>query len=139
MIDCFNPPDVWAPFGAFSMAAVQGEGRVVYLKGQVALDRDGGVVGKGDMRAQTRKTLENIRSVLAHVGGGMADIVSLTHHVTDIAQFMATGDIRRTFFAAPYPVTTTVQVAALYDPDLMVEITAIAEIPRDRFKPPVDQ
>lgn len=33
MIDSFNPPDVWAPFGAFSMAVVQGEGRVVYLKG----------------------------------------------------------------------------------------------------------
>ncbi len=136
MIDSFNPPDVWAPFGAFSMAAVQGAGRVVYLKGQVALDRDGRVVGKGDMRAQTRKALENIQSVLAHVGGAMADIVSLTHHVTDIAEFMATGEIRRAFFAEPYPVTTTVQVAALYDPDLMVEITAIAEIPQDRFKAP---
>lgn len=136
MIDSFNPPDVWAPFGAFSMAVVQGEGRVVYLKGQVALDRDGAVVGKGDMQAQTRKTLENIRAVLAHVGGGMADILSLTHYVTDIAQFMATGDIRRGFFAAPYPVTTTVQVAALYDPDLMIEITAIAEIPQSRFKAP---
>ncbi len=139
MIDSFNPPDVWAPFGAFSMAVVQGEGRVVYLKGQVALDRDGAVVGKGDMHAQTRKTLENIRSVLDHVGGHMADVVSLIHHVTDIARFMATGDIRRGFFAAPYPVTTTVQVAALYDPDLMVEITAVAEIPRDRFKPPAER
>lgn len=136
MIESFNPPDVWAPFGAFSMAAVQGEGRVVHLKGQVALDRDGAVVGKGDMRAQTRKTLENISRVLAHVGGGMADILSLTHYVTDIGQFMATGDIRREFFAAPYPATTTVQVAALYEPDLLIEITAIAEIPRDRFKPP---
>jgi len=136
MIDSFNPPDVWAPFGAFSMAVVQGEGKVIYLKGQVALDRNGSVVGKGDMRAQTRKTLENIRSVLAHVGGDMADIVSLTHYVTDIAQFMATGDIRRGFFTEPYPVTTTVQIAALYDPDLMIEITAIAEIPRDRFKAP---
>lgn len=139
MIDSFSPPDVWTPFGAFSMAVVQGEGRVVYLKGQVALDRDGGVVGKGDMPAQTRKTLENIRSVLAHVGGDMSDIMSLTHYVTDIAQFMETGDIRRAFFTAPFPVTTTVQVAALYDPDLMIEITAIAEVPRDRFKGPAKQ
>jgi 2-iminobutanoate/2-iminopropanoate deaminase len=69
MVDSFNPSGVWAPFGAFSMGAIQGDGQLIYLKGQVALDRDGQVVGEGDMRAQTRKTLENIRTVLAAVGG----------------------------------------------------------------------
>jgi 2-iminobutanoate/2-iminopropanoate deaminase len=136
MIDSFNPSGVWSPFGAFSMGVIQGDGRIVYLKGQVALDLEGRVVGKGDMRAQTRKTLENIRAVLESVGGVMGDIVSLTHHATDLGKFMETGDIRREFFSAPYPVTTTVQVAALYHPDLMIEITAIAEIPRDRFRRP---
>jgi enamine deaminase RidA (YjgF/YER057c/UK114 family) len=134
MVDAFNPPDVWAPFGAFSMAVVQGDGRIVHLKGQVALDRGGAVVGAGDMRAQTRQVLENIRTVLAAFGGTMADIVSLTHYVTDIGAFMTTGDIRREFFAAPFPVTTTVEIASLYRPELVVEITAIAEIPRDRFR-----
>lgn len=136
MIESFNPPETWSPFGAFSMGVIQGEGQVIYLKGQVSLDRDGKVVGKGDMRAQTRRTLENIQAVLASVGGVMGDIVSLTHYVTDIGKFMETGDIRRQFFREPYPVTTTVQVAALYDPGLLVEITAIAEIPRGRFKRP---
>jgi 2-iminobutanoate/2-iminopropanoate deaminase len=136
MVDAFNPPDVWAPFGAFSMAVVQGDGRIVHLKGQVALDRGGAVVGAGDMRAQTRQVLENIRTVLAAFGGTMADIVSLTHYVTDIGAFMTTGDIRREFFAAPFPVTTTVEIASLYRPELVVEITAIAEIPRDRFRRP---
>ena len=136
MVDSFNPPGVWAPFGAFAMAALQGAGQIVHLKGQVALDRGGQVVGPGDMRAQTRKVLENIKAVLASAGGGMADIISLTHYVTDIKRFMETGDIRREFFSEPYPVTTTVQVAALYNPDLLVEITAIAEIPRERFKRP---
>lgn len=136
MIDSFNPPNVWSPFGAFSMGVIQGDGQVVYLKGQVSLDRDGRVVGKGDMRAQTRRTLENIRTVLENVGGAMGDVVSLTHYATDIGQFMETGDIRREFFSGPYPVTTTVQVSALYHPDLMIEITAIAEIPRDRFRRP---
>jgi 2-iminobutanoate/2-iminopropanoate deaminase len=136
MVDSFDPSGVWAPFGAFSMGVIQGDGRVVYLKGQVSLDREGRVVGKGDMRAQTRKTLENIRTVLASAGGVMGDVVSLTHYATDLGTFMATGDIRREFFAEPFPVTTTVQVVALYHPDLMIEITAIAEIPRDRFKRP---
>jgi enamine deaminase RidA (YjgF/YER057c/UK114 family) len=49
---------------------------------------------------------------------------------------MKTGDVRREFFGEPFPVTTTVQVVRLYDPDLLVEITAMAEIPRERFKRP---
>lgn len=136
MIDSFNPPGVWSPFGTFSMGVVQGHGQIVYLKGQVALDQDGNTVGKGDMKAQVRKTLENIQAVLAHVGGEMADIVSLTQYVTDIEAFMAAGDVRRQFFAPPFPVTTTVEVSRLYDADLLVEITAIAEIPKERFQRP---
>ena len=136
MVDGFNPKDVWAPFGAFSMGVLQGSGQVVYLKGQVALDKAGQVVGKDDMQAQTRQTLLNIRTVLASIGGKMTDVVSLTHHVTDIEEFMKTGNIRREFFVEPFPVTTTIQVARLYHPELLVEITAIAEIPRDRFTRP---
>ncbi len=139
MVDGFNPEGVWAPFGAFSMGAIQGEGQVVYLKGQVALDKNGQVVGRDDMRAQTRKTLENIQGVLARVGGKMADVVSLTHYVTDIEAFMKTGDVRREFFTEPFPVTTTVQVVRLYRTELLVEITAMAEIPRDRFTRPVER
>jgi enamine deaminase RidA (YjgF/YER057c/UK114 family) len=132
----FNPAQVWQPFGAFSMAAAQGDGQVVHLKGQVALDRDGRLVGTGDMRAQVRKVLENIAAVLASLGGTLGDVISLTQYTTDIDRFMRTGDVRMAFFAEPYPVTTTVQVARLYDPDVLIEITAIAEIPRHRFRPP---
>ncbi len=138
MIDRFNPPDIWQPFGTFSMVTLQGDGQVVHLKGQVALDAAGEVVGAGDMRAQVRQVLENIRAVLASMGGDMSHILSLTQYVTDIAAFMRAGDIRREFFRPPYPVTTTVQVAALYRPELVAEIAAIAEIPRASFRrPPV--
>jgi enamine deaminase RidA (YjgF/YER057c/UK114 family) len=71
------------------------EGQLVHLKGQVSLDCEGQVVGKGDMRAQVRRTLENIKAVLASIGGKMADIVSLTQYATDIEQFMASGAHRR--------------------------------------------
>ena len=134
MIDAVNPPGVWSPFGAFSMAVIQGDGQVVHLKGQVSLDQDGQIVGTGDMRTQVRKVLENIRTVLASMGGTMADVVSLVHYATDIDAFMATGDIRKEFFSPPFPVTTTVQVARLYHPDLVIEVTAVAEIPRERFR-----
>ena len=139
MVDAINPPGVWPPFGAFSMAVLQGDGHVVHLKGQVALDRSGQIVGPGDMRAQVRQALDNIASILSSMGGQMGDVVSLVHYATDIEQFMAAGDIRRAYFAEPYPVTTTVQVSRLYRPDLLIEITAVAEIPRDRFqRPPIE-
>ena len=134
MAEAVNPPELWAPFGAFSMAVVQGDGRIVHLKGQVALDKDGRVVGAADMRAQVRQTLGNIRDVLAAMGGQMRDVISLVHYATDIDAFMQAGDIRETFFAEPYPVTTTVQVERLYRPELLIEIAAIAEIPRARFR-----
>jgi 2-iminobutanoate/2-iminopropanoate deaminase len=136
MVDAVNPGNVWSPFGAFSMAVIQGDGQIVRLKGQVALDRHGEIVGPNDMRAQVRKVLENIREVLASMGGQMSDIVSLVHYTTDIEQFMGASDIRKEFFAAPHPVTTTVEVGRLYHRDLMIEIAATAEIPRDRFRRP---
>jgi enamine deaminase RidA (YjgF/YER057c/UK114 family) len=136
MVDGINPAGVWSPFGAFSMAVIQGDGQIVHLKGQVPLDDQGQIVGANEMRTQVRKVLENIRDVLASMGGQMGDIVSLGQYATDIEQFIAAGDIRREFFAAPFPVTTTLQVERLYHPDLMIEVTAVAEIPRERFRRP---
>jgi len=136
MVDAVDPAGIWPPFGAFSMVVIQGDGQVVHLKGQVALDQQGQIVGAQNMRVQVRKVLENIQAVLASMGGRMGDVVSLVHYATDIERFMGTGDICKEFFAAPFPVTTTVQVSRLYHPDLLIEITAVAEIPRERFHRP---
>ena len=137
MVEFFNPPGVWQPVGPFALAAVQGEGRIVHLKGQVALDRAGNIVGACDMRQQVRQVLKNISAALSAFGGEMRDVISLTQYTTDLAAFMKAGDIRRAFFSEPYPVTTTVEVAALfYDPALLIEIAAIAEIPKERFRRP---
>lgn len=136
MAKAYNPGTLWPPFGAFSMMVLAGSGQTVHLKGQVALNPAGDIVGAGDMRAQVQQVLVNIETALAVVGGRMGDIVSLTHYATDIAAFMQAGDIRSAYFAEPYPVTTTVEVAALYDPALMIEIAAVAEIPLERFVTP---
>ena len=135
-IDSFDPDTLWKPFGAFSQAVVQGDGKIVHLKGQVALDRDANVIGTGDMEAQVEQVLINIETLLDAFGGRMEDLYSLTHHVTDIEGFMKTGHIRNRFFRPPYPVTTTVQVSRLYNPDLLVEITGSAEIPMNRYRRP---
>jgi len=136
MIDGYNPPETWAPFGAFSMAVLQGNGQIVHLKGQVALDHQGNLVGIGDMRKQVRQVLENVSGVLEAMGGHTTDVLSLVHYTTDIEAFMNSGDIRKDFFKEPYPVTTTVQIQRLYRPELLIEITAVAEIPHSRFRRP---
>ncbi|MEM6636192.1 MAG: RidA family protein [Pseudomonadota bacterium] len=127
------PPNLWQPFGTFSQSVISGDGRTVYLKGQVALGPDGQIVGDGDMAAQVAQVLQNISDLLAAMGGRMTDVVSLQQFTTDIQAFMGCGDLRARFFKPPYPVTTTLEVSSLYDPRLLVEITGIAEIPRDRF------
>lgn len=66
----------------------------------------------------------------------MRDVISLVHYATDIDAFMQAGDIRKTYFPEPCPVTTTVQVERLYHPELLIEITAVAEIPLARFRRP---
>src|SRR5262245_63117108 len=114
MVDAVNPVSVWSPFGAFSMAVLQGDGQIVHVKGQVSLDQSGQIVGANDMRAQVRKVLENIQDVLASMGGQMSDVLSLVQHTVDIEQFMGTGGIRKEYFTPPYPATTTVEVKRLY-------------------------
>jgi len=135
-VNSFNPPNVWKPFGAFSIAVAQGSGQVLHLKGQVSLNTEGEVIGESDIELQVETTLRNIQTVLANFGGRMEDIYSLTHHVTDIEAFMTTGHVRNKFFSEPFPITTTVEVSRLYHPALMIEITASAEIPPDRYTEP---
>jgi len=136
-VNSFDPDSVWKPFGAFSQAVVQGSGKIVHLKGQVSFDKEGEIVGEGDIDGQVEKALENIKTILSEFGGRMEDIYSLIHHVTNIEAFMKTGHIRTRYFKPPYPVTTTVEVSRLYHPDLLVEITGSAEIPLDRYVEPL--
>lgn len=133
-----NVQSIWQPFGPFSHVALQGAGQIVHLKGQIPLDRNGNLVGDGDIKVQVRQVLENIQKVLESMNGRMTDVLSLSQYTTDLEAFLSASPIRGEFFCDPFPVTTTVAVAALYRPDVMVEISAIAEIPKSRFKPPSD-
>lgn len=132
----FDPPGVAKPFGIFSNAAFEPEGARLHVSGQVAFDADGDIVGIGDIRAQTRQVLDNVRTILAAAGGTMADIVQVVVYVTDMRHLAAIHEVRAEYFEPPYPASTLVQVSALVRPELLVEISAIAVIPEDRVKRP---
>jgi len=108
------------------VVAVEGK-RMVFVAGQLARDRAGNVVGKGDMRAQIRQVGENIKAALAAAGATLADIVKTNTYVTDIEEFFKHTDVRMEYFGA-LPTSTTVEVRRLAHPDLLVEVEVIAVV-----------
>jgi 2-iminobutanoate/2-iminopropanoate deaminase len=82
----------------------------------------------GDEYAQARAIFGKIRHLVEAAGGSMADVVKVTIFVTDITQRDKVWQARREFFAGDFPASTLVQVAALADPSLRVEIEAVAHI-----------
>jgi enamine deaminase RidA (YjgF/YER057c/UK114 family) len=104
------------------------EGRkTIFVSGQLARDRNGGVVGTGDMRAQIRQVGENVKAALAAAGATLADIVKTNTYVTDIEEFFKHVDVRMEYFGA-LPTSTTVEVRRLAHPDLLVEVEVIAVV-----------
>jgi 2-iminobutanoate/2-iminopropanoate deaminase len=109
--------------------AVSVEGRrMIFVSGQLAWDRDGNVVGKGDMRAQFRQVCENIAQALAESGASWEDVVQTNTYVTDMDAFFKCTDIRHEFFGPGWPTSTTLEVSRLAHPDMLVEIEAVAVV-----------
>ena len=104
-------------------------GSVVHVAGTTATGDDGALVGKGDARAQTIRTLENIRRALERAGASLEHVVRTRIDVTDIARdWESIGAAHGEVFDKIRPACTMVQVAALVDPDMLVEIEAEAII-----------
>ena len=121
---------VAVPRGIMSQGVATPAGRMVFVSGQVARDVDGQLVGRGDIRAQTRKTLQNLQAVLAEGGATMDDVVKVTVFVTNLSEhFAVVHEIRAEFFTSEYPASTLVEVSQLVDPEMLIEIEAIAVIP----------
>ena len=82
-----------------------------------------------DIRAQTRAVLENIRDILAGAGAALADVVEVSTFLADMADFAAYNSVYSDFFGYEGPARTTVAVAALPHPHLLIEIKAVAYCP----------
>lgn len=111
-------------------------GNLIFVGGQVAIDpKTGKVIGKGDIELQTRVTCENITKVLREAGADWRNIVKLnTYYVYNgpderaLEFWQKMTKVRLEFFADPGPAGTAVRVAGLADPDLLIEIEAIAAL-----------
>ena len=119
------------PVGVFSQAVkVPAKGHLIFVSGLTARDPSGNVVGRGDVRAQTRRTLENLRTVLAEGGATLEDVVKVTVFIRNMERdFKPIHEVRAEFFSKNPPASTMVEVSRLVDPDHLIEIEAIAVIP----------
>ncbi|MFQ5538823.1 MAG: RidA family protein [Candidatus Binatia bacterium] len=123
-----QPANIWNTQGlSFSQGVVvKGGSSMIFVAGQAAFNKDGHVVGKGDITQQTQVTLENVKSVLESAGASLEDVVRITVFLTDIRNMSVMQRVRADYFRSNYPASTGVQVSSLAHEDLLVEIDAIA-------------
>jgi enamine deaminase RidA (YjgF/YER057c/UK114 family) len=103
-------------------------GERVFVAGTTATDQEGRIVGEGDAYAQTVQTLKNIAWALEQAGAELRHVVRTRIFVTDISQWEAVGRAHGEVFGAIRPASTMVQVSALVDPAMLVEIEVEAVI-----------
>ncbi|WNR46475.1 RidA family protein [Paenibacillus roseipurpureus] len=115
----------WEPIVGYCRAIRVGNR--IEVAGTTAM-KDGEVVGIGDAYTQTRFILETIASALQELGSGMSDVIRTRMYVTDISQWEAYGKAHGEFFREVQPVATMVEVKALIDPQLLIEIEVEAVV-----------
>ena len=97
--------------GPYSAAIESGE--LVFVSGQIPLDPLAGKLVAGDIAAQTRQALENVKAILAAGGLTFAHVVKTTIFLTSMQDFAAVNDVYKSYMAEPYPARSTIAVAAL--------------------------
>ena len=119
-----NPPGVHTPQANYSHVARAGN--TLYISGQVPVDPEGNLVGRGDAEAQAERVYRNLIDIVEHFGGTADNIMKLTTFITNWEFRSQVARARDRAFRPPYPASTLVVISALASADFLVEIEAIA-------------
>jgi enamine deaminase RidA (YjgF/YER057c/UK114 family) len=120
-----NPKGVSTPIAHYSQ--VGRAGNTLYISGQLGVDTNGQLVGVGDAKAQAQQAWQNIVAILQAYGATPRHLVKTNTYITHPAYRPLVGEARDAVFTEPpYPPSTLVVVAALAEPQYLVEIEAIA-------------
>lgn len=125
-----NPAGLSKPSG-YTHVVVSQPGKLVYIAGQVALNANGDVVGKGDLRAQVTQCLENLKTALAAADATTEDLIKVNYYVVNLKpdQLPVIREVRGKYFSAERPpASTLVGVTALAREEFMIEIEAVAAV-----------
>lgn len=126
-IRVIDPGWVWDD--KLPLAQAKQIGNTIYVSGQVALNPDGKLVGKGNIKAQTRQVFRNIKAILAAAGAKIEHVIKLNTYITDASKFSDMLEARGSIFGDNPPASTAVVVAGLAFPGLLIEVEAIAVKP----------
>ena len=123
-----NPPELSKPTGYTHIVEVSGAVKTIYISGQIAFDKEGNLVGDGDMKAQAEQVFANLDAALKAAGAKFSDVVKMNTYITDMSKAPAVREVRARYFGDTAPASTLVQVVALARPGLMLEVEVIAAV-----------
>ncbi|MGH7781132.1 MAG: RidA family protein [Candidatus Binataceae bacterium] len=125
-----NPETLLQPRGYTHVVTVSAPGRIVFVSGQVAVDKDGKLVGSGDLKTQVRQAAANLKLALEGAGATPADIVKTNTYIVNYkpSDYSAMREARTSLFpeGTKAPASTLIGVTSLAVEGLMVEMEAIA-------------
>ncbi len=119
---------VSVPGAPYSQGLLVEAKRMLYIAGQVPVDENGNLVGKGDPEAQTRKVFANIQAQCEAAGGSLENLVFVNIYLTDMRFRPAVTQVRNELLKPPFPAATMVQICSLADENWLVEIDAVAAL-----------
>jgi len=127
-----NPKELGAAPKFYSHAVtVSGQGKLIYVSGQVSWGADGHIVGAGDMRAQCEQVFKNLTNVLRAAGAGWGDIIKMNSYMVNLnAENVAAFRELRAGYLKPgqMPASTLVGVTSLVQPELLLEVEVVAAV-----------
>lgn len=121
-----QPKSLNDPRPRYSQGILREGGKVLFVAGQTASDKEGNVVGKGDIEAQTRQVFKNLSAVLQEAGGSLDNLVMTTTYITDRKYREGYNRVRSEQYKNNPPTSTLVIVSGLANPDYLIEIAGIA-------------
>lgn len=128
----FNPETMAKPTAGYSQVGEVEGGKIVYIAGQVAMDKAGNLVGKDDFRAQVQQVFENLNAAVKAAGGDFHSVIKLNYFCAesvDPAQIAVVREIRDKFVDTAHPPTSTfVVVKRLVRPEWLIEVEAVAVV-----------
>ena len=123
-----QPKSLNDPRPRYSHGIVAEGGRLLFIAGQTASDKDGNVVGKGDIEAQTHQVYKNLMAVLEEAGGSFNNLVMTTTYIVDRKYREGYNKVRMQYYKQNSPTSTLVIITGLAHPDYLIEINAIAAL-----------
>jgi 2-iminobutanoate/2-iminopropanoate deaminase len=123
-----QPTTLNDPRPRYSQGILTEGGKLLFIAGQTASDSNGDVVGKGDIKAQTKQVFANLKTVLEEAGGTMDNLVMTTTYIVDREYREGYNEVRRGIYKGDPATSTLVIVKGLAHPDYLIEIAGIAVI-----------